>query len=145
MKQMIKFLAMFAQGLAATVSLIATGADAQNARNCAPRDQVVTRLAEGYGETRQSIGLGANNSVIEVFASDESSTWTITMTAPNGITCLIASGQAFEMLPNPAHQQQRRLRPMRASSEQGALTCALFTICRHVYACKSFGHVCRHA
>lgn len=101
MKQMIKFLAMFAQGLAATVSLIATGADAQNARNCAPRDQVVTRLAEGYGETRQSIGLGANNSVIEVFASDESSTWTITMTAPNGITCLIASGQAFEMLPNP--------------------------------------------
>jgi hypothetical protein len=98
MKQMIKFLAMFAQGLAATVALIATGADAQNARNCAPRDQVVTRLAEGYGETRQSIGLGANNSVIEVFASDESSTWTITMTAPNGITCLIASGQAFEML-----------------------------------------------
>ena len=98
MKQMIKFLAMFAQGLAATVALMATGADAQNARNCAPRDLVVTRLAEGYGETRQSIGLGANNSVIEVFASDETGSWTITMTAPNGITCLMASGQAFEML-----------------------------------------------
>ena len=98
---------MFAQGLAATVALMATGADAQNARNCAPRDLVVTRLAEGYGETRQSIGLGANNSVIEVFASDETGSWTITMTAPNGITCLMASGQAFEMLAESLSTQSK--------------------------------------
>nr|WP_254684998.1 hypothetical protein [Tateyamaria omphalii] len=70
----------------------------QQARNCGPRDIVVSRLAEGYGETRQSMGLGANNSVIEVFASDESGTWTITVTTPNGVTCLVASGQAFEAL-----------------------------------------------
>ena len=98
MKQMIRFLTMVAPAFAATVAFTATGADAQGARNCAPRDQVVARLAEGYGETRQSIGLGANKSVIEVFASDETGSWTITMTAPNGITCLMASGQAFEML-----------------------------------------------
>ena len=67
-------------------------------RACAPRDVVVDRLAEGYGETRKSIGLGANNAVIEVFASDDSGTWTITATSPQGITCLIASGQAFERL-----------------------------------------------
>lgn len=59
---------------------------------------VVDRLAEGYGETRQSMGLGANNSVIEVFASDETGTWTITVTMPNGMTCLVASGQAYEAL-----------------------------------------------
>ena len=71
-------------------------ADANNSRNCAERDQVVSRLAEGYGETRQSIGLGANNSLVEVFASNETGTWTITVTAPGGKTCLVATGQAFE-------------------------------------------------
>lgn len=65
--------------------------------NCAPRDVVLQRLAEGYGETRQAIGLGANNAVVEVFASTEGS-WTITVTLPNGVTCLVASGQAFETL-----------------------------------------------
>ena len=75
-----------------------TDAAAQNARNCAPRDAVVERLAEGYGETRQSMGLGANNAIIEVFASTETGTWTITVTTPNGLTCLVASGQSFETL-----------------------------------------------
>lgn len=87
---------MMAGGLA--LAAMMNAAQAQQARNCGPRDIVVNRLAEGYGETRQSMGLGANNSVIEVFASEESGTWTITVTTPNGLTCLVASGQAFETL-----------------------------------------------
>ena len=83
-----------------TLPLILLGGavEAQNMRNCAPRDVVVDRLADGYGENRQSMGLGANNQVVEVFASDETGTWTITVTMPNGLTCLVASGQAFEEL-----------------------------------------------
>lgn len=85
--------------VAALALLLAAGtAAAQTSRRCAPRDVVVDRLAEGYGETRQSIGLGANNGVMELFASDETGTWTITVTLPSGMTCLIASGQAFEEL-----------------------------------------------
>ncbi len=80
------------------VAMTASVASAQNARNCAPRDAVVDRLASGYGESRQSMGLGANNQVVEVFASDETGTWTITVTMPNGMTCLVASGQSFERL-----------------------------------------------
>lgn len=80
----------------AIASSAASGLAAQSARNCAPRELVIDRLAQGYGETRQSMGLGANNMVIEVFASTETGTWTITVTQPNGITCLVASGQAFE-------------------------------------------------
>jgi len=67
-------------------------------RNCAERTAVVERLASGYGETRQSMGLGANNAVVEVFASDETGTWTITVTNAQGVTCLVASGQHFEEL-----------------------------------------------
>ncbi|MCT4557087.1 MAG: hypothetical protein N4A61_03395 [Pelagimonas sp.] len=76
----------------------ATLVNAQGTQNCAPRDQVVDRLASKYGETRQSMGLGSNNAVMEVFASVESGSWTITVTMANGVTCLVASGQAFEEL-----------------------------------------------
>lgn len=82
--------------LCATFAAPAAAQSRQQA--CAPREVVVKRLAKGYGETRQSIGLGKNNAVVEVFASDESGTWTITVTNTQGITCLIASGQAFETL-----------------------------------------------
>lgn len=72
------------------------GAEAQ--QNCAPRDAVLQRLAERYGESRRSIGLAPQGRVVEVFASGDSGSWTITVTLPNGVTCLVASGQAFEAL-----------------------------------------------
>ncbi len=77
--------------------LAASGAEAQN-RNCADHETVVSRLADRWGESRQSIGLAANNSVVEVFASLETGTWTITVTQPGGPTCLVASGEAFQFL-----------------------------------------------
>lgn len=80
------------------LALLAAPAAGQTASNCAPRQLVVERLADKYGETRQSMGLGANNAVVEVFASEESGTWTITVTSVYGMTCLVASGQAFERL-----------------------------------------------
>lgn len=36
--------------------------------------------------------------VVEVFASLETGTWTITITRPDGLTCLAASGEGFENL-----------------------------------------------
>ena len=83
-------------GLAILV-LTATQSFAQG-RNCAPREVVVGRLAEKYGEIRQSIGIGGQGVVMETFASTESGTWTITVTMPNGMTCLMASGQSYEAL-----------------------------------------------
>lgn len=78
--------------------LAAAQLQAQTLRNCAPRDSVVERLAQTYGESRQSMGLGGNNAVVEVFASDETGSWTITVTMANGMTCLLASGQAYETM-----------------------------------------------
>lgn len=71
---------------------------AVSAPNCAPRQMVVDRLAGKFGETRQAMGLGANNAVVEVFASETSGSWTITVTSASGMTCLVASGQAYETL-----------------------------------------------
>ncbi|NIZ63221.1 hypothetical protein DL239_19835 [Sedimentitalea sp. CY04] len=77
---------------------IAVPAKAQQNRKCAPRAAVVDRLASTYGESRRSIGLGERGMVIKTFASPETGTWTITVTTPNGLTCLVASGQGWEEL-----------------------------------------------
>ncbi len=82
--------------LALSLSASLADAQAQPGRNCGSRDQVVERLAEKFGETQRSIGLGANNSMVELFASDRTGSWTITMTNAHGVTCLVASGMAFE-------------------------------------------------
>ena len=63
---------------------------------CAPHEQVVEHLAEVYGETRQSIGLASDNNVIEIFASLETGSWTITVTSPGGPTCIVADGFSFQ-------------------------------------------------
>lgn len=108
MKRNIKVLHLGALTAAAAIYIASTlDAVAQAGRNCAPRDAVVSRLAEGYGETRRSMGLGANNAVVEVFASEETGTWTITVTSPNGLTCLVASGQSFETLAEALPTKQK--------------------------------------
>lgn len=84
--------------LAAAATMFAAGAAAAQTANCAPRTAIVDRLASKYGESRQSIGLGTNNAVVEVFASADTGTWTILFTRPDGISCLMAAGQGFEMV-----------------------------------------------
>lgn len=92
----MKQIMAFGLGLGALVS--ATSVDAQARGNCAPHQQVVEVLAERWGESRQSIALGANGAIVEVFASIETGTWTIVVTRPGGPACLVASGQAYQYL-----------------------------------------------
>ena len=84
--------------LASLVVCISFGAPLAAQQNCAPREIVIQHLSENFGETRQSIGMAERGRVVEVFASDETGTWTITMTLPNGMSCLVAAGESFEHL-----------------------------------------------
>ncbi|WP_170332376.1 hypothetical protein [Ruegeria arenilitoris] len=80
------------------LGIMVLAAQQVHARNCAPRDEVIKRLTETYGETRQGIGIARRGAVMEVYASDQSGSWTITVTLPDGMTCLVASGQAYEAI-----------------------------------------------
>ena len=71
---------------------------AQTRPICAERDVIVTTLATRYGESAVSLGLGPDNRVVEVFASEETGTWTITVTSVNGTTCLVASGDSYTVV-----------------------------------------------
>lgn len=84
--------------LAAAALATAVPATAQTNRKCAPHASVVETLSKKYGEARRSIGLDSRGALVEVFVSTASGTWTIIATSPQGVTCLIASGQSFETL-----------------------------------------------
>lgn len=82
----------------AFAALAFAAAPAAAQQNCAPRQVVIDHLTGKFGESRQAIGLAEQGRVIEVFASEETGTWTIVVTLPNGVTCLVAAGEAFELL-----------------------------------------------
>jgi hypothetical protein len=86
---------LFALSLGFLGLILAT--QAARAAQCAPHDQVVAGLATGFDESRRAMGLSGPSQVLEVFASDAGS-WTVTVTGPDGITCLVASGQGFEAI-----------------------------------------------
>ena len=75
--------------LAAAVST-AGAANAQQA--CADRDQITTRLESKYGESFAGGGLRNAKSIYEVWMSEDSGTWTIIMTKPDGQACVMAAG-----------------------------------------------------
>jgi hypothetical protein len=71
---------------------------------CDRRETVTALLADRYDETRRALGLAGEAAVMELYASDTTGTWTITMTLPDGRMCLMASGAGYEAIsaPDPA-------------------------------------------
>ncbi|MAM62081.1 hypothetical protein [Maritimibacter sp. UBA3975] len=84
--------------LTAAALLALPQAAAAQSNTCAARDRVVEHLSDRFGEARQSIGLATGNRVVEMFASPETGTWTLVMTTPDGRSCIIGAGQAWERL-----------------------------------------------
>lgn len=63
---------------------------------CGAHAAMVNGLGTSYGEARRGIALAANNGVIELFVSERTGSWTITLTLPGEDTCMIASGEHYE-------------------------------------------------
>ena len=84
------------------LALTAQHAFGQVRANCAPREIVVQKLSDQWGETRRSVMLARGNRMVEVFASGDTGTWTILATLPSGLACVVASGTAYERLTQPA-------------------------------------------
>ena len=88
--------------------LLSATARAQSPRGipCAERRVAAAQLHELYGERRIGYGLAANGSVIELFAAPNGS-FTLFATLPDGISCLIATGQSWEPPPEPDYYAGR--------------------------------------
>lgn len=86
---------LFALSLGFAAVILVTQ-NALAAPQCAARPKVLETLAQKYGETRRSMGIAADQTVMELFASAETGSWSLTVTLPTGQTCLVAAGQNFE-------------------------------------------------
>lgn len=82
-----------------SVALVPVSAAAQG--SCTAHADMVRHLAEGWGESRQAIALDSGSAMVEVYANADTGTWTLVVTQPGAPSCMVASGQAFEMVKEP--------------------------------------------
>ncbi|MEM1199507.1 MAG: hypothetical protein AAGI06_09380 [Pseudomonadota bacterium] len=65
---------------------------------CAPRDSIVEILGKRFSEQRQAIGLASQTGLVELYVSKDG-TWSMVRTNVKGVSCVIASGHAWERAP----------------------------------------------
>jgi len=85
---------LIAGALLLGTAAVSTPANAQTV--CGKRDDIIQQLKVKYGETRRTMGVQQGRGVVEMYASAETGSWTILVTDPRGMTCLMAAGEAFE-------------------------------------------------
>ena len=61
---------------------------------CLPRERMEARLAERHQERRTAGGVAGGN-LVELYMTVDGSTWTIVVTNPNRISCLLADGEGW--------------------------------------------------
>ena len=64
--------------------------------SCSPRTDVLSQLAQKFKEAPVAVGLANNGGLLEVLTNGTGSTWTIIITMPNGVSCLVAAGEAWQ-------------------------------------------------
>jgi hypothetical protein len=74
-----------------------TSSPAAAATVCGDRGAILKRLEQRHEETPQALGLSADGGVLEVLVSPEGG-WTILVTYPKRPTCIVAVGEAWQLL-----------------------------------------------
>ncbi len=73
-------------------------ADQHNENSCTDRSSALSHLSKNYQEQPVAMGLASSGGVVEVLTNDKGSSWSIIVTLPTGVTCLVASGEGWEAL-----------------------------------------------
>lgn len=68
---------------------------------CAQTRDVIGALHSSFGELPVSSGLQRNGQLLQFFASPQTGTWTAVTTSPDGVSCILATGQRWSE-PSPA-------------------------------------------
>ena len=90
--------------IAATFALGPVGAaaqaqqPAQAQQQCDERTKVLGHLANKYREAPVAIGVTSSGGLVEVLSTGDGNTWTIIVSNPNGVSCLLAAGEGWRAL-----------------------------------------------
>ena len=69
-----------------------------NQTNCTDRSSALSHLSKTYQAQPVAMGLASSGSVVEVLTNEKGASWSIIVTMPTGVTCLVASGEGWEAL-----------------------------------------------
>lgn len=71
---------------------------------CGPRPAITNWLTTSFGETRSAVGMIGQNRVLELWVAAETDSWTILVTRPDNISCVVAGGTNWmEVKPRSDH------------------------------------------
>ena len=73
--------------------LLAAPAMAQG--SCDDRTSVLETLARKYQEAPIAAGITSSGGLVEVLSDGTGGTWTIIITSPQGLSCLVAAGEGW--------------------------------------------------
>lgn len=73
-------------------------ADEPAQTNCESREAVLDFLSSKYSEAPVAMGMSKDGGLVEILTSGPGATFTIIVTAPNGLTCMVAAGDSWESL-----------------------------------------------
>jgi hypothetical protein len=90
----VKFPCLAAAGLALATAVMLAPVPA-GASVCLERNKLVSYLAERFSEKPRALGLVQSANVMEVYVSGQG-TWTIVVTNPHGLACIVAAGDTWE-------------------------------------------------
>lgn len=86
-----------AAGLVLAGSAMGPAASAQQPQ-CNERDNVLELLAKKYKETPIAAGVTSTGGLVEVLSDGKGGTWTIIVTSPKGVSCLVAAGEGWRSM-----------------------------------------------
>jgi len=86
---------LFASLVAAGVAAV-SGGHAQAQMACGERTAIVAKLGKDYGEVRRGGGLAGSSAVFELWASQQTGTWTLLRTGTDGVACVMAVGNGWQ-------------------------------------------------
>ncbi len=62
---------------------------------CNARDKAVKHLAEKYQENPIAVGVTHFGALVEIFSTVDGSTWSMVITSPLGVSCLLSAGEGW--------------------------------------------------
>ncbi len=89
--------------------LLHTAATVKAQPVCMPHDDFRVALQRNFSEAPVAIAIANNGALIELYAKRDRSSWTLMMTRPGGLSCVLVAGEEWNDLRKREEEQIAQL------------------------------------
>ncbi len=90
---------MLAMAALALGLLVHTAAAVRAQPVCMPHDDLTERLYAKFAEAPAANAIANNGALVELFATRDHSSWTLAMTRPGSVSCVLVAGEEWNHFP----------------------------------------------